>query len=141
MKTRTPDQVEVRIPRRAEFVRVARMTACALACQLDFTYDVIKDIELAVGEACANAVEHVAEEGCDEITVRFSVSDDQLAVEVIDRGGGFDPDGISAGATLEELDDPGGLGLVVIREVMDEMTVECDPSTGTCVRMVKYRAR
>ena len=75
MKTRTPDQVEIRIPRRAEFVRVARMAACALASQLDFTYDVIKDIELAVGEACANAVEHVAGEGSNDVTVRFNVDD------------------------------------------------------------------
>jgi serine/threonine-protein kinase RsbW len=146
MKTTTPDQVEIRIPRRAEFVRVARMTACALASQLDFTYDVIKDIELAVGEACANAVEHVADEHMadeesNDVTIRFSVDDHQLAVEVIDRGQGFDPSQVGAEVRPEEWDDPGGLGLVVIREVMDEMTVACDASTGTCVRMVKYRAR
>jgi serine/threonine-protein kinase RsbW len=141
MKTTTPDQVEIRIPRRAEFVRVARMAACALASQLDFTYDIIKDIELAVGEACANAVEHVAGEGSNDVTVRFSVDDHQLTVEVIDRGQGFDPSQLPAEGPPEDWDDPGGLGLVVIREVMDEMTVDCDASTGTCVRMVKYRAR
>ncbi len=142
MKTSTPDQVEIRIPRRAEFVRVARMAACALASQLDFTYDVIKDIELAVGEACANAVEHVSEAERDEILVRFSVDPTQLAVEVVDPGQGFDPEQAAGpAASLEDWGDPGGLGLVVIREVMDELAVDCDPVAGTSVRMVKYRSR
>jgi hypothetical protein len=29
----------------------------------------------------------------------------------------------------------------VIREVMDELVVDCDPENGTCVRMVKRRSR
>jgi serine/threonine-protein kinase RsbW len=143
MKTTTPDQVEIRLPRRAEFVRVARMAACAVASQLDFTYDVVKDVELAVGEACANAVEHVADESCNEILVRFSIDPTQLTVEVVDRGQGFDPAGAAAagGEGKQDWDGPGGLGLVVIRGVMDDMAVECDEATGTCVRMVKYRSR
>lgn len=140
MKTSTPDQVEIRIPRRAEFVRVARMAACALASQLGFTYDIIKDIELAVGEACANAVEHVSDEAGDEIVVRFSADSTQLVVEVQDHGQGFDPDR-AAQESPADWDDPGGLGLVVIREVMDELAVDCDPTSGTCVRMVKRRSR
>lgn len=138
MKTTTPDQIEIRIPRRAEFVRVARMAACAVASQMDFTIDIIKDIELAVGEACGNAVEHVADESCAEIVIRFAISDDQLAMEVMDRGQGFDPEQAGKDAT-DDWDEPGGLGLLVIRQLMDEMQVECDPSTGTCVRMVKRR--
>ena len=140
MKTSTPDQVEIKIPRRAEFVRVARMAACALASQLEFTYDIIKDIELAVGEACANAVEHVSDDAGDEIVVRFSIDSTQLVVEVFDRGQGFDPER-AAQDSVENWDDPGGLGLVVIREVMDELVVDCDPESGTCVRMVKRRSR
>ena len=136
MRTKVPEQVEIRIPRRAEFVRVARMAACAVAAQLDFTYDVMKDVELAVGEACANAVEHVADETCNEILIRFHIADDSLTMEIIDKGEGFDPE--QAGKA--DWDEPGGLGLIVIRELMDEMHVDCDPSTGTCVRMVKYRA-
>jgi len=149
-------QVELRIPRQAEFVRVARMTACALAAQLDFTYDVVKDIELAVAEACTNAIEHgvpraaaqaaraasdagrslAAEERYDEIVVRFITHPEQLAVEVIDRGQGFDPEEL--GADEEAV---GGLGLMVIRQVMDEVHIECTAEAGTCVRMIKHRAR
>jgi serine/threonine-protein kinase RsbW len=140
MRTKTPEQVEIRIPRRAEFVRVARMAAGAVAAQMDFTYDVIKDVELAVGEACANAVEHVADESCDEVIVRFTIGDEQLTMEVVDKGEGFDPEQAGKATAGDDWDEPGGLGLLVIRELMDEMHIDCDPSTGTCVRMVKYRA-
>lgn len=140
MKTTTPDQVEIKIPRRAEFVRVARIATLALTSQLGFTYDVIKDVELAVGEACANAVEHVSGDACNEIVVRFSIDPTQLAVEVLDHGQGFDPED-AAEASMDSWDTPGGLGLAVIREVMDELVVDCDPQSGTCVRMVKHRSR
>ena len=134
---RSAGQVELKIPRRAEFVRLARMTACAMAAQLDFTYDVMKDVELAVGEACTNAVEHVKKADCDEILVRFTIDGERLAVDVVDRGQGFDP----AAAEEEEEERIGGLGLLVIEQVMDEVDIQCDPQTGTCVRMIKYRAR
>ena len=139
MMTKASDQVEIRIPRRAEFVRVARMAACAVASKMGFTIDIIKDIELAVGEACANAVEHVAEESCNEILVRFSIGGDELIMEVMDRGQGFDLEQAVKAAGEGNWEEPGGLGLIVIRELMDDMHVTCDPSTGTCVRMVKRR--
>jgi serine/threonine-protein kinase RsbW len=130
-------RVELRIPRRAEFVRLARMAACTLAAQLDFTYDVMKDVELAVAEACTNAVEHVADEACDEILIRFTIDGKRLAVDVVDRGQGFDPDAEHQGPSE---DSTGGLGILVIREVMDEVNITCDPETGTCVHMIKYRS-
>jgi serine/threonine-protein kinase RsbW len=155
MEEAVSGRVELRIPRRGEFVRVARMATCALAAQLGFPYDLMKDVELAVAEACTNAVQHAnavssdkqeseehdglrGGEACDEIVLRFSSDAHQLAVEVIDRGQGFDP------AAVESMDRegqrPGGLGLMVIRQVMDEVTIVCDKQTGTCVRMVKHRA-
>ena len=137
MKLAAPARVELTIPRRAEFVRLARMAACTLAAQLDFTYDVMKDIELAVAEACTNCVEHVADESCNEVLVRFIVDGQQLAVEVVDRGQGFDPSATAEFAM--DGDRIGGLGLLVIREVMDEVDVTCNPETGTCVRMIKHR--
>jgi serine/threonine-protein kinase RsbW len=138
MTTAAPANVELRIPRRPEYVRVARMAACALAAQLDFTFDLVKDIELAVGEACTNAVEHVAKEACSEVLLRFSVLEDRLTIEVIDHGQGFDAQRVLNGDAEE---GEGGLGLQVIRAVMDELDVQCGQGVGTCVRMVKYRAR
>jgi serine/threonine-protein kinase RsbW len=138
MNAVTPCEMELRIPRRPEFVRVARMAACTLASVLDFTYDTVKDIELAVGEACANAVEHAGGVECETILVRFRFDHRHLAVEVIDRGPGFDITEIEAEDSGKA--KSGGLGLVVIQSVMDQVEIRCDAQSGTCVRMVKYRA-
>jgi len=129
MMATAPARMELRIPRRPEFVRMARRTTCALAAQLDFTYDMVKDIELAVGEACTNAVRHVEKARSDDILVRFTVESQRLVIEIIDYGQGFQP----------EEEGGEGLGLVVMRSVMDEVDIHCQAETGTCVRMVKYR--
>jgi anti-sigma regulatory factor (Ser/Thr protein kinase) len=135
-----PSQIELRIPRSCEFVRVARKTAGALAHGLQFTLHEVADIELAVSEACTNAVEHVSEQ-CPEILVRFSVEAEQLVMEVIDRGPGFDPTRPPE-SSLEDEDGVGGLGLLVIRALMDELEIKCGPDEGgTRVRMVKYRKK
>ncbi len=134
MKATETADVELRIPRRPEFVRVARMAARAVAAQLDFTYDLIMDIELAVGEACTNSVEHVSLESCREVFTRFSAEPDRLVIEVIDHGQGFDPERPGG-------EGGGGLGLDVIRGVMDEVYIECGEGGGTRVRMVKYRPK
>jgi len=59
-------------------------------------------------------------------------------MEVIDNGPGFDPAQVSSADVDEEV--VGGLGLLVIRSLMDELEITCDPKAGgTRVRMVKYR--
>ncbi len=140
MNAVVPSQVELRIPRSCEFVRIARKTARALAHQLDFIITDAADIELAIGEACTNAVEHVGED-CPEIVVRFSSDADQLVMEVIDQGQGFDPDKVP-GPNMVDEDSIGGLGLLVIRALVDELDITCNPDGGgTCVRMIKYRTK
>ena len=136
--TETGSVMELRIPRDAEFVRVARKTAATLAYQLSFTVVDARDIELAVGEACNNAIEHVPAESAEEILVRFAVEPDRLVVEVIDHGEGFDPEEVEQG--LPDGESVGGLGLTVIKSVMDEVEIRCDRETGTCVRMIKRQA-
>lgn len=45
--------VNVVVPARPDYVRVLRAVAASLAARLDFTYDRIEDLKLAVSEACA----------------------------------------------------------------------------------------
>ncbi len=128
MSAATAASVELRIPRRAEFVRIARWMTTGVAAQLGFTMDIVKDIEVALGEACTNAVEHVKQGRKNEILVRFTMDDRCLAIEVFDYGPGFSIDG-----------DCEGLGLMLMRLCMDKVEVACDAETGGCVRLVKYR--
>ncbi len=131
----TSTRVDLRIPSLPEFVAVARMTVAAIASRMDFSYDAVDDIKVAVGEACTNAIEHAAGEGRLEgdIEIRCHLAPDALAIEVVDKGQGFDPD------IQQEPDllSGGGLGLILIRALMDEVQLASLAGEGTQVRMVK----
>jgi serine/threonine-protein kinase RsbW len=98
------------------------------------------EIQLAVDEACANVVDH-AYEGADpgDIQVSCCVEDGCLTIRVRDWGKGFDL------ASVEEpdLDAPleerslGGLGLFLVRQMMDTVEFTSDPEHGNELKMCK----
>ena len=81
-------------------------------------------IQLAVDEACANVVDH-AYEGMEpgDMEISCSVDDRGLSVRVRDWGTGFAADQVSdpdVDAPLEER-TLGGLGLFLVKQVMDQV--------------------
>ena len=50
--------VEVRLPSRLGYEKVAMSTAAAVAKLMGFPEDRIEDLKTAVAEACINAIEH-----------------------------------------------------------------------------------
>jgi anti-sigma regulatory factor (Ser/Thr protein kinase) len=88
-------------------------------------------IQVAVGEACTNAIEHAYADnpGANEIVVRFALDDDALSVEVQDWGAGFDAE--IEPARDEELRDHAGVGLMLIRSLTDQLTVESGAAGST----------
>jgi serine/threonine-protein kinase RsbW len=124
--------IALRIPCSPEYVSVARLTVSAVASRMNFGMDEIDDLKLAVGEACANAIEHAAE---GDIDITCTIETNQLVLSVKDCGVGFDPKARRK-EPLEEL-PVGGLGLLLIHSLMDEVNIESDPQRGTEVRMVK----
>lgn len=106
-------------------------------CEL--SQDDVEWIKVAVSEACTNAVCHGSPEGPkNQVHVRFEADSETLAIEVRDEGGGFRPQIIE----LPDFDEwkPSGRGLVIMVNVMDDVTFE-PIEGGTCVRMVKYLRR
>ena len=79
------DEVRLRVPAHPEFLRLARVTAAALASRLGFTFDEVDDLRLAIDELCHGligstgrpdaTVELVYAMTADGLTVNGSVSD------------------------------------------------------------------
>ena len=132
-------QVTLTLPRDARYVATVRLTLVGIATRVGLDYQAIEDMKVAVSEACTNAIEHARpaeDEGEDVIAVRFIEHPHSLEVQVCDRGPGFDaPDE----ALLQRKGTPGenGLGLFLIRSLMDEVTFHEGAETGTVVSMVK----
>jgi serine/threonine-protein kinase RsbW len=118
--------VEVRVPSRMGFEKVAMSTAAAVAKLMGFREDRIEDLKTAVAEACINAIEHGNRMNEKlSVGVVMSVGTDSLEVKVIDDGKGakshpgkMDKPNIDRKMHGEE--GPRGMGMFLIQALMDE---------------------
>jgi anti-sigma regulatory factor (Ser/Thr protein kinase) len=100
-----------------------------------FSGDDLCDIEFAVGEALANAVEHGHSVGA-TIEVRCALRGNALVVEVKDEGSGFTRRR-SHGPPSPRGSYERGYGIYIIKSLMDDVTYS---EQGTRVKLVKRRA-
>jgi len=130
------DVVDLRIPCKAEWVALARLSVAAVASRLNFSIDEIEDIKLAVAEACTNAIQHA--QGSPYIEIKCEAANGGLRLSVRDYGRGTHPEHIRS----RELNDEraGGLGVFLIRSLMDEVDYDVHPDQGTLLVMVKRLA-
>jgi len=133
-----PAVVELKIPCRPEFVGVARLAILGVASRMQFSYDDVEDIRLAVGEACTAAVERAAKANKTEtiISIRSEIADSKLAIEVKDEISRT-PEAPKAPVSPEDLDEQ-NLGVLLMELLVDEFIVEPTAEGGTLVRMVKF---
>ncbi|MCP4164601.1 MAG: ATP-binding protein [Chloroflexi bacterium] len=100
------------------------------------------EIQLASDEAATNIIHHAYEEEEGVVTIRCWVRDGHdFCVELRDSGRPFDPDEIEAPDIKAPLEDRaiGGLGIHMMRKVMDEVSFESG-DTGNRLLMVKRSA-
>jgi serine/threonine-protein kinase RsbW len=84
-------------------------------------------VELCLGEALANIVEHGFEGGqSGQIGLSFRADDEGLELVVVDDGSPFDPMSLPARASPRRLEDaePGGLGVPLMRRFADSCSYE-----------------
>ena len=137
-------EVVLEIPARPEYLVVARqVVAAAASVEPTFRDERIDDLRIAVSEATTNAIEaHTDASSNDRVQIRCDLGDDRIEVEVLDQGGGFDPDHVGTAPDIdhpERLEWERGLGIPLMREFADE--TEIRPTRGgTAVRLVVYRS-
>ncbi|QKY71216.1 anti-sigma B factor RsbW [Lentibacillus sp. CBA3610] len=137
------DFIEMKVPAKAEYVSVVRLSISGIATRLGFSYEAIEDLKVAISEAITNAVDHAYYDGDDgEVTIGFGVYDERLEVMVADHGGSFDLNEVKGGIgpyegseSVENLRE-GGFGLFLIDALMDKVEIKND--YGVIVLMTKY---
>jgi len=134
MRAPHTETVELRMDARPENLVLARLALGGVAARTPLGDDVVADLKLAVTEACTNAIEHAyaGDPASNEIVVRFALDDGALSVEVQDWGVGFDTDvEPPRDEELEELRDHAGVGLMLIRSLTDELSIESGGAGST----------
>lgn len=126
--------IKLEIPSSPEFVSVARKTLEAIASGLGMPNREIEDLELAVGEACANAVKYGE---ADTVLITYRIEKNSVEIEVCNKGKAFTPP--TCPLPMEEL-RVGGLGIFLIDQLVDKMSIDCE-SGRTTLKMVKQFAR
>jgi serine/threonine-protein kinase RsbW len=120
LKTTT---VEVRLPSRMGYEKVAMSTAASVAKLMGFREDRIEDLKTAVAEACINAIEHgnrLNEKL--SVGVVLNAGTDSLEVKVIDDGKGMKrkPCKPDIDRKMHGEEDPRGMGMFLIQALVDE---------------------
>ena len=115
--------VEVRLPTRMGYEKVAMSTASAVAKLMGFPDDRVENLKTAVAEACINAIEHgnrLNEKL--SVGVVLSAGADELEVKVIDDGKGMSTQPAKPDIDRKMLgeEDPRGMGMFLIQALVDE---------------------
>ena len=139
MKVNQGDEIKLSIPNKPEYVGVARLTVAAIASRIGFDIEKIEDMKIAVSEACNNAIIHGCKY-CDEgeYNINFTLTEKKLTISVYDKGEGCKHE-------LEDIRKPnynnlkeGGLGIFIIKSLMDDVEIESEKGKGMMIRMIKY---
>lgn len=73
------DRVELKLPFKAKYVSVARLTVSGIANRLGFDIDLIEDIKVAVAEICNNFV-NIGSEKAENYDIVFIICEDKLSI-------------------------------------------------------------
>lgn len=132
-------QLEMTFPAQSEWVSVVRLATAGVASRMGFSYDDIEDIKLAIAEACNNAILHAhTEKAGQTVKVQWLPCARHLEISVIDSGS-LEPHQLQlreSKSNLEELPE-GGMGLLLIQAMMDEVEQSTTPQGNTVLRMIK----
>jgi serine/threonine-protein kinase RsbW len=119
-------ELTLQMPANQDTLPLVRQALRSLGETVDADLEALEDAELAVTEACANAIEHAYKDGKGEIEVRFTPGETDLHVSVADQGVGIPADVRSSGAGE-------GFGLPMIGSIAT--SVEFGDGEGTEIRM------
>jgi len=128
------------VPSSTENLALIRDFVSGIGAQVGFDENEIARLALAVDEACANVIEHAyGSDTTREVTVRALVEEGEIHFDIIDTGKHFDPSLVQS-QSVEELVKQrrsGGLGLRLIRSIMDDVQYRIVAGETNELRMTK----
>ena len=132
----------VRFAAKFEFLDEIREFVGGVARQGGFSDKDVYNIQLATDEAASNMIEHSYENIPDGvIDLSCDMEDEQIRIVLIDYGEPFDPSAIPLPDLKADLSDRkiGGLGIFLMRKLMDEVHYEPKPDKSNVLTMIKRK--
>jgi len=140
MKAKT-QKYRLEIPSITENLQMIREFVLKIAAKTGFNEETQEQIALAVDEACTNVIKHAHHHDAQRLMdIQIQTDANKMKITITDKGRGFD---------ITKLKDPdveqfireskhGGLGIYLIKTLMDEVDYEFNPGVKNQVQLTKY---
>ena len=134
--------IEISLPNKLGYERIAMACSASFAQFVGFRPERVEDLKTAVAEACINAMEHGNKNDPDaRVIINMHYNDHIFTVSVMDQGKGMansnnsyeEPD---IELKIQRLQTPRGLGIFLIKQLVDEVEFNQATDEGHMVRMV-----
>jgi len=129
-------------PARFEFLDEIRDFVAQAARQGGFTEKAIYSLQLAADEAASNIIEHAYEGVLNaSLYITCDMQNDEFVITMHDTGRPFNPSNVKQPNLKADLSERqiGGLGIYLMRKLMDEVRYESNAKTGNLLTMIKRR--
>jgi serine/threonine-protein kinase RsbW len=132
---------KLNIPSITENLQMIREFVLKIAAKTGFNEETQEQIALAVDEACTNVIKHAHHHDARRLMdIQIQTDVNKMKIIITDKGRGFD---------ITKLKDPdvekfikesrhGGLGIYLIKTLMDEVDYEFKPGVKNQVQLTKY---
>ncbi len=129
-----------RFPAQLKNLAKIRRFVSEVAARVGMTADAISDVLLAVDEATTNIITHGYAERAGEIEVEVRRAGNSLFVHLRDDAPPFDPSSVPAPALIGALQErqPGGMGVWLIHQMVDEVIWRHRASGGNELTLIKH---
>jgi len=135
-------QVILEFPARAEYVVLGRLALTGLLRDQGYSEEWLTDLRLALTEACTNSIRHAYNDGQGTVQISYELRDDRVLLCIYDHGDGFkeqEAEVVGEAPDVSLLPTEGGMGMALIRAVVDEFRLEQPEDGGTCLWLMKRR--
>lgn len=137
--------IRLNLPSTFELLDIVQVLSDRLSAMAGLDEDATHWISVAVRESVINAIKHGNREDRNKhVTIEFRLAPrtraQELTVDVLDEGEGFDPDAIANPLDPENMLKSSGRGIFFMRNFMDDVSIARRPEGGMVVRMRKSLA-
>jgi serine/threonine-protein kinase RsbW len=129
-------------PAKFEYLDEIREFVAQVAQKGGFNEKEIYSLQLATDEAATNIIEHAYAGVSDaNLDIACNMRGDTLTIVMYDTGISFNPSTVKQPNLKADLSERqiGGLGIYLMRKLMDEVRYESSSKTGNVLTMIKRR--
>ncbi|MEJ2054496.1 MAG: ATP-binding protein [Calditrichaceae bacterium] len=144
MKKTRKQKFKLKISSVTDNLEIIREFINNIAQKAGFNEGSVDQIELAVDEACTNVIKHAYKYSRDRmLDIAVSLDQEKIEISIMDKGAGFNPDNLPIPDLEKYMRNAkvGGLGIHLMRTLMDEVNFSINPGNKNQVSLVKYRTQ